>query len=91
METIFGFETRALTLLKLYEIRSLTIRVIGKNRLSPKSGKVEKINLRIMSKQHAHPHTMAKTSVKFQNDWPKTVGEVELTKHPLTTRVLGKN
>ena len=27
-----------------------------------------------MSKQYAHLHTMAKTSVKFQNDWPKTVG-----------------
>ena len=26
-----------------------------------------------MSKQYAHLHTMAKTSVKFQNDWPKTV------------------
>ena len=29
-----------------------------------------------MSKQYAHLHTMAKTSVKFQNDWPKTVGGV---------------
>ena len=27
-----------------------------------------------MSKQYAHLHAMAKTSVKFQNDWPKTVG-----------------
>ena len=34
---------------------------------------------------------MAKTSVKFQNDWPKTVGRVALTRHPLTIRVLGKN
>ena len=25
-----------------------------------------------MSKQYAHLHAMAKTSVKFQNDWPKT-------------------
>ena len=33
---------------------------------------------------------MAKTSVKFQNDWPKTVGGVALTRHPLTIRVLGK-
>ena len=32
-----------------------------------------------MSKQYAHLHTMAKTSVKFQNDWPKTVGGVALT------------
>ena len=29
-----------------------------------------------MSKQYAHLHIMAKTSVKFQNDWPKTVGGV---------------
>ena len=43
-----------------------------------------------MSKQYAHLHTMAKTSVKFQNDWPKTVGGVALTRHPLTIRVLGK-
>ena len=27
-----------------------------------------------MRKQYAYLHTMAKTSVKFQNDWPKTVG-----------------
>ena len=43
-----------------------------------------------MSKQYAHLHTMAKTSVKFRNDWHKTVGGVALTRHPLTIRVLGK-
>ena len=32
-----------------------------------------------MSKQYAHLRAMAKTSVKFQNDWPKTVGGVALT------------
>ena len=37
-----------------------------------------------MSEQYAHLHTMAKTSMKFQNDWPKTVGEVALTRHPLS-------
>ena len=37
-----------------------------------------------------HLHTMAKTSMTFQNDWPKTVGGVALTRHPLTIRVLGK-
>ena len=31
-----------------------------------------------------------KKSVRFQNDWPKTVGGVALTRHPLTIRVLGK-
>ena len=29
-----------------------------------------------MSKQYAHLHTMAKTYVKFQNDWPKTEEEL---------------
>ena len=43
-----------------------------------------------MSKQYAHLYTMPKISVKFQNDWPKTVGGVVLTRHPLTIRVLGK-
>ena len=53
--------------------------------------KVEKTNLRIMSKHYAHLHTMAKASVKFQNDWPKkAVGGVAITSHPLTIRVLGK-
>ena len=56
----------------------LTIRVLGK------AEKVEKKNLIIMSKQYAHLHTMAKTSVKFQNDWPKTVGGVALTSQLLT-------
>ena len=37
-----------------------------------------------MSKQYAHLHTMAKTSVKFQNDWPKTVRGVALTSQLLT-------
>ena len=32
-----------------------------------------------MSKQYANLHAMAKTSVKFQNDWQKTVGGVALT------------
>ena len=39
-----------------------------------------------MSKQYAHLHTMAKTSMKFQNDWPKTVGGVALTSQLLTNR-----
>ena len=37
-----------------------------------------------MSKQYAHLHTMAKTFVKFQNDWPKTAGGVALTSQLLT-------
>ena len=37
-----------------------------------------------MSKQYAHLHAIAKTSMKFQNDWPKTVGGVALTSQLLT-------
>ena len=37
-----------------------------------------------MSKQYAYLHAMAKTSVKFQNDWPKTVGGVALTSQLVT-------
>ena len=37
-----------------------------------------------MSKQYAHLYAMAKTSVKFQNDWPKTEGGVALTSQLLT-------
>ena len=70
----------------------LTIRVLGlKLTKLTKRKKLKKKNLRIMSKQYARLHTMAKTSVKFRNDWPKTVGGVALTRHPLTIRVLGKN
>lgn len=46
-------------------------------------GKVEKINPRIMSKQYAYLHTMAKTAVMFQNDWQKAVGGIVLTRRPL--------
>ena len=37
-----------------------------------------------MSKQYAHLHAMAETSVKFQKDWQKTVGGVALTSQLLT-------
>ena len=37
-----------------------------------------------MSKQYAHLHAMAKTSVKFQNHWQKTVGGVAITSQLLT-------
>ena len=42
--------------------------------------KVTKINLTIISKPHAHPHTMKKTYAKFQNDLYKTVRGVRLTR-----------
>ena len=42
--------------------------------------KVTKNNLTIISKPHAHPHTMKKTHAKFQNDRYKTVRGVALTR-----------
>ena len=44
--------------------------------------KVTKNNLTIISKPHAHPHTMTKTQAKFQKDRYKTVRGVALTRHP---------
>ena len=43
-----------------------------------------------MSKQYAHLHARAKTSVKFQNDWPKTVGGVALASQLLTNGQTGE-
>ena len=39
--------------------------------------KVSKINLRIISKPHAHFQSMMKTSIKFQNNRNKIIGEKE--------------
>ena len=49
----------------------------GEKWLSSQCGKSEN-NLTIMSKPHAHPHTMKKTYAKFQNDRYKTVRGVVL-------------
>ena len=43
--------------------------------------KVTKNDLTIISKPHAHPHTIKKTHVKFPNDWYKTVRRVALPRH----------
>ena len=45
---------------------------------------MSKINLRIISKPHAHLQSMMKTSVKFQNNRNKTVGGVAHTRYPLS-------
>ena len=42
-----------------------------------------KINLRVLSKCHAHFQSLTKTPVKFQKDWDNVVGGVALTKHLL--------
>ena len=33
-------------------------------------------NFRILKKQYAYPQTILKAPVKFEKDWPKTVGGV---------------
>ena len=43
-------------------------------------GKVIKNNFRILKKQYAYLQTILKTPVKFQKDWPKTVGGVADTR-----------
>ena len=42
--------------------------------------KVTNKELTIISKPHAHPHTLKKTYSKFQNNWYKTVRGVALTR-----------
>ena len=39
-----------------------------------------KNNFKILKKQYAYLQTILKTPVKFQKDWPKTVGEVANTR-----------
>ena len=48
--------------------------------------KVIKNNFRILKKPHANLQTIAKAPVKFQKDWPKTVGGVEGTRYLLKIR-----
>ena len=48
-----------------------------------------KINSTIMSNPNAHPHTMTKTHVKFENNWYKTVRGVALTRDTLCQYNLG--
>ena len=45
--------------------------------------KVSNINLRIISKPHAHLQSMLKTSAKFQKNRNKTVGGVAYTRYIL--------
>ena len=42
--------------------------------------KVIKNNFRILKKQYAYLQTILKRPVKFQKDWPKTVGGVADTR-----------
>ena len=48
--------------------------------------KVIKNTFRILKKPHANLQTIAKAPVKFQKDWPKTVGGVEGTRYLLKIR-----
>ena len=45
-----------------------------------------KNNFMILKKTHANLQTIAKAPVKFQKDWPKTVGGVEGTRYLLKIR-----
>ena len=45
-----------------------------------------KNNFRILKKPHAYLQTILKAPVKFQKDWPKTVGGVEGTRYLLKIR-----
>ena len=45
-----------------------------------------KNNFRILKKTHANLQTIAKAPVKFQKDWPKTVGGFEGTRYLLKIR-----
>ena len=52
----------------------------GEKWLSSQCGTNDKNDLTIISKSHAHPHTMKKTHVKFQNNLYKTARGVVLTR-----------
>ena len=52
--------------------------------------KVTKNDLTIISKPHAHPHTMTKTHAKFQNDRYKTVRGLALTRDTLCVYTEGE-
>ena len=56
----------------------------SEKRLSSNCKKVSKINLRIISKPHAHLQSLVKTSVNFQKNRNKTVGGVAHTTYPLS-------
>ena len=43
--------------------------------------KIIEINLRVISKCHAHLQSMTKTPVEFQKDWDTIVGGVALTRY----------
>ena len=68
----------------LLPIHFCSIRV---KKMSVKNAKkVIKNNFRILKKPHANLQTIAKAPVKFQKDWPKTVGGVEGTRYLLKIR-----
>ena len=65
----------------LLPIHFCSIRV---KKMSVKNAKkVIKNNFRILKKTHAYLQTILKALVKFQKDWPKTVGGVEGTRYLL--------
>ena len=51
---------------------------------------MSKINLRIISKLHAHLQSMAKATVKFQKNWNKIVGGIACTRYTVHTPIGGR-
>ena len=64
--------------MKLYEELCSCLHTEGENEKVHNVEKVTKNNLIIISKPHAHPHTMKNTDAKFLNEY-KTVRGVALT------------
>ena len=69
----------------LLPIHFCSIRAQKMSRLKMRK-KVIKNNFRILKNPHANLQTIAKAPVKFQKDWPKTVGGVEGTRYLLKIR-----
>ena len=55
---------------------SVVLGLKKKSKLKMKKKNVIKNNFRILKKQYAYLQTILKAPVKFEKDWPKTVGEV---------------
>ena len=59
-------------MIEMFEIVNVSIQTVKK---------VTKINLRVISKRHAHLQSLTKTPVKPQKDWDKIVEGVALTRY----------
>ena len=60
----------------ILNIHFCSIRARKKSKLKMQKKNVIKNNFRILKKQYAYFQTILKAPVKFEKDWPKTVGGV---------------